>query len=196
MMLCLRSPRGSFLFSVILVSLLGCGASSPSMLSAGGSSGTAGTSAAGGSNGSGTGGAPGKTSLTGTLSTLGALQPTVSSLWISNSGETLIYMSSAAITCNQLTVSRWLGSTTADSQVVEIVIQGAPKVADYPVPPNEVNYASGGKSSSYEVNADSGKISFTAIDAQVVEGTVTATYGSKSLSGTFHAEFCANGQGY
>ena len=64
------------------------------------------------------------------------------------------------------------------------------------MPPSEVNYAQGGKSSAYEVNADSGKISFTAADAQVVEGTVMATYGSKSLSGTFHAEFCANGQNY
>jgi hypothetical protein len=105
-------------------------------------------------------------------------------------------MSSATITCDQLTVSRWLGSTTAGSQVVEIVIKGDPNVADYPVPPSEVNYAQGGKSSAYEVNADSGTIAFTAADAQVVEGTVMATYGSKSLSGTFHAEFCANGQNY
>ena len=136
------------------------------------------------------------TSLNGTLGTLGAVQPTVSSLWISNSGETLIYMSSAPITCDQLTVSRWLGSTTAGSQVVEIVVKGAPQVADYPVPPGEVNYARGGKSSAYEVNADSGKISLTAADAQVVEGTVMATYGSNSISGTFHAEFCAGGQNY
>ena len=105
-------------------------------------------------------------------------------------------MSSAAITCDQLTVSRWLGSTTAGSQVVEIVIKGDPKVADYPVPPGEVNYAQGGKSSAYEVNADSGKISFTAADAKVVEGTVMATYGSNSVRGTFHADFCANGQNY
>jgi hypothetical protein len=138
----------------------------------------------------------GATALTGTLGTLGAVKPTVSSLWISNSGETLIYMSSGALTCDQLKVSRWLGSTTAGSQVVEIVIKGAPKVGDYPVPPSEVNYAQGGKSSSYEVNADSGKISFTKADAQVVEGTVSATYGSNSITGTFHAEFCAGGQGF
>jgi hypothetical protein len=80
--------------------------------------------------------------------------------------------------------------------VVEIVVKGAPQVADYPVPPGEVNYARGGKSSAYEVNADSGKISLTAADAQVVEGTVMATYGSNSISGTFHAEFCAGGQNY
>jgi hypothetical protein len=105
-------------------------------------------------------------------------------------------MSSTTITCDQLKVSRWLGSTTAGAQFVEIVIKGAPKLSDYPVPPGEVNYAQGGKSSSYETNADSGKISFTKADAQVVEGSVMATYGTKSISGTFHAEFCANGQGF
>lgn len=195
-MRCLRLRRGSVVVSVFLVSLVGCGGSSPSTIGASQSGGAAGTRAAAGSSGTGTGGAAGNTSLSGTLKTLGALQPTVSSLWISNSGETLIYLSSATITCDQLTVSRWLGSTTAGSQVVEIVIKGDPKVGDYPVPPGEVNYAQGGKSSAYEVNADSGKISFTAADAQAVEGTVMATYGSNSLSGTFHADFCANGQNY
>jgi hypothetical protein len=138
----------------------------------------------------------GGTSLSGTLGELGAVQPIVASLWIQNSGETLIYMSTAPITCDQLKTSRWLGGTAKGSQVVEIVIKGAPKVADYPVPPGEVNYAAGGKSSSYEVNADSGKITFTKADATTVEGTVTATYASGNVSGTFHAEFCAGGQGY
>ena len=192
MMLCLRLPRGSFV-SMLLVSLLGCGGSTQSTLGAGGPGGTAGTGPAAGGSDSGT---PGKTSLSGTLGALGAVQSTVSSVWISNSGETLVYMSSAAITCDQLTVSRWLGSTTAGSQVVEVVIKGDPKVADYPVPPGEVNYAQGGKSSAYEVKADSGKISFTAADAQVVEGTVMGTFGSNSVHGTFHADFCANGQNY
>lgn len=193
-------PRCSFVLSAVIASALGCGSSSPStsgVSNAGGNSGAPGSAGGGaGTSGSVTGGAPGKTSLSGTLNTLGALQPTVSSLWISNSGETLIYLSSAEITCDELTVSRWLGSTTAGSQVVEIVIKGDPKVGDYPVPPGEVNYAQGGKSSAYEVNADAGKISFTAADAQVVEGTVMATYGSNSLRGTFHADFCASGQNY
>lgn len=138
----------------------------------------------------------GTTSLSGTLGDLGAVQAIVASLWIQNSGETLIYMSTAPITCDQLKTSRWLGGTAKGSQVVEIVIKGAPKVADYPVPPSEVNYAAGGKSSSYEVNADSGKITFTKADAMIVEGTLTATYASGNVSGSFHAEFCAGGQGY
>lgn len=138
----------------------------------------------------------GTTALTGTLGALGAVKPTATSLWISNSGETLVYMSSAPITCDMLKTSRWLGSAPAGAQVVEIVIKGAPKLQEYPVPPGEVNYAQGGKSSSYEINADAGKIVFTKADATVVEGTVTATYAMGSVSGTFHAEFCAGGQGY
>jgi hypothetical protein len=80
--------------------------------------------------------------------------------------------------------------------VVEIVIKGAPKVQDYPVPPGEVNYAPGGKSSAYETGAKSGTITFTKADATTVEGTVTATYASGNVSGNFHATFCDNGQNY
>lgn len=148
-----------------------------------------------------TGGTPtpgGATTITGTLGKLGAARATVSSLFIENSGETLIYMSSASITCDVLTNSRWLGSIEAGAQVVELVIPGAPKVAKVAVPPGEVNYAAGGKSSAYEVNADSGSISFTTVtDKSVVEGTFSASYpDGNELKGTFHAEFCDGGQGY
>ena len=138
-----------------------------------------------------------ETSLTGTLGALGPAKPTVSSLLISNSGETLLYMSSATISCEQLQESRWLGSAPAGAQVVEIVFPGDPKVGTIDVGPGEVNYAAGGKSSSYEVNADSGQIQILATEPNgFIEGTVKATYGSDTISGQFHATFCANGQGY
>ena len=136
------------------------------------------------------------TALTGTLGTLGAVKPTVSSIWITNSGETLIYLSSATLTCAQVKVSRWLGAYTSGAQVVELIVSGTPKLGDTLVPPGEANYAAGGKSSAYEVVADSGKLTFTRVDAAVLEGKVTATYPSGNLSGTFHAEFCPSGQGY
>ena len=142
--------------------------------------------------------ATGGTAFTGTLGALGKAQPTVSSLVISNSGETLIYMSSGPMSCDQIKTSRWLGSMTPGSQVIEIVVQGAPKIGVTNVPPGEVNYAPGGKSSSYEVNAAGGSITFTKYAASgVVEGSVNANYDDGStLAGTFHAEFCAGGQGY
>jgi len=139
-----------------------------------------------------------ETSLTGTLGALGAVQPVVSSLVIANSGETIIYMSTSKIACSDLAESRWLLKLPAGSQVVEIVIKGAPKLQKYAVPSAEVN-APGGKSSSYEKNAASGSITFTEGAANAaVSGTVTATYNSPagSVSGDFHAEFCAGGQEY
>jgi hypothetical protein len=137
------------------------------------------------------------TTLTGTLGTLGAIKPTVSSFYIVNSGETLIYLTSAPLTCAQLTVSRWLGAFTKDAQVVEIVLHTTmPKIgtADHGA---EVNFAAGGKSSAYETGASSASVTVTTSTPQMlIEGTVMATYPAGSLNGTFHAQFCANGQGY
>jgi hypothetical protein len=136
------------------------------------------------------------TALTGTLGTLGAVAPTVSSWVISNSGETLIYLTSAPLTCEQLKVSRWLGSFTAGAQVVEIVVRGNAPVGKATNP--EVNFAPGGMSSRYETTAATATVTFTKSEPMgVIEGTVSATYRpSGDVMGTFHAEFCAMGQGY
>jgi hypothetical protein len=130
------------------------------------------------------------------LGTLGAVVPTVSSWVISNSGETLIYLTSAPLTCEQLKVSRWLGSFTAGAQVVEIVVRGNAPVGMARNP--EVNFAAGGKSSAYETAAATAMVTFTKSEPMgVIEGTVSATYRpSGDVMGTFHAEFCAMGQGY
>ncbi|MEY4510922.1 MAG: hypothetical protein RLZZ450_3044 [Pseudomonadota bacterium] len=136
------------------------------------------------------------TALTGTLGTLGAVMPTVSSWAISNSGETLIYLTSAPLTCEQLKVSRWLGAFTTGAQVVEIVVRGNAPVGMARNP--EVNFAAGGKSSAYETTAATASVTFTKSEPMgVIEGTVSATYRpSGDVMGTFHAEFCAGGQGY
>jgi hypothetical protein len=110
-------------------------------------------------------------------------------------------MSSAPITCGLLTNSRWLGSVAAGSQVVEVVVPAARTTGTVPVEEGgaEVNYAPGGMSSAYEESADSGSVTFTSFSANgVAEGTFTATYADPAgdVTGTFHAEFCANGQGY
>jgi hypothetical protein len=142
----------------------------------------------------------GSTALSGTLGDLGAVKPIVSSLVILNSGERLVYMSTAPISCDTLSVSRWLGSTPADAQVVEIVVKSSVTTGTFQVGHGaEVNYAKGGRSSSYEQNAASGSVTFTINDQMgVAEGTVSATYTNPTgtVDGTFHAEFCAGGQGY
>ncbi len=137
--------------------------------------------------------------ITGTLGTLGAVQPIVSSLVISNSGETLVYLSTAPLSCATLQSSRWLGTQPAGSQVIEVVMRGAPTAAQMvQVPPGEVNYAAGGRSSSYEVGASADTITFTeAAAGGPVAGTLRATYRNGSMiAGSFRAEFCDHGQQY
>ena len=186
------------LFPVVVCAVLaGCGsgssdAGSPAQAGGAGSDGGA----------AGNPAADGTTSLTGTLGDLGPASPTATSLVISNSGETLIYMSSAPITCDMLKTSRWLGSVDATAQVVEIVFKSAAKVGALTVgPPDdaEVNYAKGGRSSAYEKTASSGTVTLTTYTPQgPVEGTVEAKYANPagSISGHFYAEFCDGGQGY
>jgi hypothetical protein len=191
------------LFSLIFA--VGCGASTEPTDS--GTAADAGTPTDAGSNAdagtdAGTTMLPdagGPSTLTGTIGSLGAALPIVSSWVINNSGETLVYLSSATLTCATLQASRWLGSQPSGSQVVEIVIKGSPSAGrQVNVPLGEVNYASGGKSSSYEKVAASGSILFTVgAAASAVQGTVSATYSDgTSISGTFNADYCANGQNY
>ena len=137
------------------------------------------------------------TSVEGTLGELGPVQPVVSSLMIENSGETLIYLSTASLSCAGLTISRWLGQTPPEAQVIELVLRGTAEVATVDVPPNEVNYAKGGRSSAFEVVADSGQIHLvTAKPSELVEGDFDVVYGADEVKGSFHATFCDGGQGY
>lgn len=140
------------------------------------------------------------TLLMGELGELGELKPTVASFVIENSGEVLIYLSSAPLTCAQIMVSRWLGDAELGSQVVEIVVPAELAVDTVAVEPGaaEVNYAAGGKSSAYEVSATEGHVTFTKGLPGTVEGSFSATYADTAVSvkGRFQAEYCAGGQGY
>lgn len=139
--------------------------------------------------------------LTGTLGALGPVAPVLAGFATTNGLETLIYLSSAPLTCAQMMTmgAPWLRSLPAGSQVIEIVVRGMASVGTVPVGflQGEINYAEGSKSSSNEVNARSGSITFTRADAKGVhEGMLSATYPTGGLSGTFHAEWCEGGQEY
>jgi hypothetical protein len=140
------------------------------------------------------------THLSGTLGALGEIKPTVSSFVIANSGEILIYMSSAQLTCSQIMVSRWLGGAPAGAQIVEVVVPASKASGTVAVGDGaEVNYAEGGKSSAYEKSASSGSVTFTTTTPKgVFEGMFNATYAKPSgaVVGSFHAEYCDGGQGY
>ncbi len=141
------------------------------------------------------------TALMGDLGDLGTVQPTVASVMIENSGETLVYLSSVSLTCAQLMVSRWLGDVSPDAQIVEIVVPSDRADGEVAIGEGlaEVNYAAGGKSSAYEVVATGGHVTFTdTVPQKSVAGTFSATYdgGAAHVEGRFSATFCPGGQGY
>jgi hypothetical protein len=144
----------------------------------------------------------GGNSLTGTYGSLGAVKPIVSAYWISTGLETIVYLSSAPLTCAQVMTEggRWLLMLPSGAQVLELVVRGAAKVGTVKISPAEANYAEGGKSSSTETTASSGSLTFTKAEAKgVIEGMVMASYsslfgGSGDVMGTFHAEYCDAGQ--
>jgi hypothetical protein len=173
---------------------------------------TGGTTASAGASGSAgkSGGAAGTMAsgnagnITGTLGALGTVQPIMSGWATTNGLETLIYLSTAPLTCAMMMTrgTKWLSSLPAKSQVIEIVVGTPSAVKSYTIGTSaalgggEVNYAEGSKSSSTEVTGSAGTIMLTKADAMgVQEGSieVTAPYMAK---GTFHAEWCQGGTEY
>jgi hypothetical protein len=140
--------------------------------------------------------------LTGTLGDLGTLQPIVAANVIEYSGETITYLSTVALPCEAMAQSRWLGSLGADAQIVEIVYKSATTDDHLEVGGTgslEVNYAKGGRSSSYEEGAVSGTVTLTDhVAGGDIAGVVDATYQNPagSLHGPFAATFCPGGQEY
>src|SRR5689334_7838939 len=141
--------KSSILWSALAlcVAALGCGSDSPSSgQNAGSGGGSAGQGSAAGKSGStasaGSAGkagsadppdasaAGGENDLTGKLGALGAVQPIVNGWATTNGNETLIYLSSAPLTCKQMMTegTPWLRSLPAGSQVIEIVVRGRAKV--------------------------------------------------------------------
>lgn len=172
-------------------------------------SGAAGAHASAGASGSsaaaGSGAAPMSGShVTGTLGALGDAQPVMAGWATTNGLETLVYLSSAPLTCAMMMTQgvKWLSKLPAKSQVIEIVVGNPSNTKKYTIGTSaalgggEVNYAEGSKSSSTEVTGRTGSITFTKAMAKgVQEGTfeVTAPY---MASGTFHAEWCEGGTEY
>lgn len=181
----------------------GAGGAAP-LAGAGGMSAGAGGAASGAGAAAGAGGGSGSATgndLTGMLGALGPVQPVVNGWATTNGLETLIYLSTAPLTCAQMMTKgvRWLSTLPAKSQVIEIVVRGTAMVGTTQVGTlqGEINYAEGSKSSSTETVAKSGSITFTKAEAKkLFEGTLMATYANGSLMGKFHAEWCEGGSEY
>jgi hypothetical protein len=149
----------------------------------------------------GSGAASSGNALTGTLGALGPVKPVMAGWATTNGLETLIYLSSAPLTCAMMMTKgvKWLATLPAGTQVIEIVVRGTAMVGTTPVGPlqGEVNYAEGSKSSSTETTAMGGSIMFTKAEPKkLFEGAVMATYAKGNVMGNFHADWCEGGTEY
>lgn len=184
------------------------GASAGNLATAAGSGGHAAAAGSGGSastaNAAGAMAAAGNSSLTGNLGALGDVKPIMAGWATTNGLETLIYLSSAPLTCEMMMTRgvKWLSKLPAGSQVIEIVVGTPPAAKTYNLGTSaalgggEVNYAEGSKSSSTEVTGRSGSITLTTATASgVQEGTIDV--GAPFIAkGKFHAEWCEGGTEY
>jgi hypothetical protein len=184
----------------------GSGGSSPA--GAGGASAGSGGASGSGAGGAGAGGASagaggssgGTNMITGMLGALGAAKPIVNAWATTNGPETLIYLSSATLTCpDMMTMGvKWLSKLPAGTQVIELVVPGTASTKTYNIGPlmGEVNYAEGSKSSATEVTGKAGSLTFTKVMAKGVhEGTFMVTSPFTAMA-TFHAEWCQGGAEY
>lgn len=185
------------------MSAAGSGGATSATAGAGGMVAAAGSSA-GGATGAAGGGAANGSMITGTLGALGPAQPVMAGWATTNGLETLVYLSTAPLTCAMMMTQgvKWLSKLPAGSQVIEIVVGNPSSTKTYMIGQaaalggGEVNYAEGSKSSSTEVTGKTGKITFTKAGAMAVqEGTIEVT-APQMFSGTFHAEWCQGGTEY
>lgn len=165
----------------------------------------AGGATAGSSAGAAGGGASGSAgNITGTLGALGPVQPIMNGWATTNGLETLIYLSTAPLTCAMMMTkgTKWLSSLPAKSQVIEIVVGTPSAVKSYSIGTpaalggGEVNYAEGSKSSSTEVTGSAGMITLTKAEAKGVQEGMIAVTAPYMASGMFHAEWCEGGTEY
>jgi hypothetical protein len=167
----------------------------------GSSAGSGGSSAgAGGSSGGAGGSSGGTNTITGMLGALGAAKPIMNAWATTNGPETLIYLSSAPLSCpDMMTMGvKWLSKLPAGTQVIELVVPGTASTKMYNIGPlmGEVNYAEGSKSSATEVTGKAGSLTFTKVMAKGVhEGSFMVTSPFTAMA-TFHAEWCQGGTEY
>lgn len=192
--------------SAAALGMAGAGApASTNMAGSAAAAGIAGTSASGAGGGAGMSAAmSGGSNITGMLGALGPVQPVMAGWATTNGLETLVYLSTAPLTCAMMMTRgvRWLGMLPAGSQVIEIVVGQPAAVKSYTIGTpaafggGEVNYAEGSKSSSTEVTGSTGTITFTAANAKGIhEGMIEVT-APFNASGSFHAEWCEGGTEY
>jgi hypothetical protein len=179
----------------------------------GGAGGTGGSATTGGASGSADAGAPdgaaaASNSLAGTYGNM-AIKPIVSAFWLGKpanleegAGGPFVVLLSAPVTCAELSKSRgWIATIPAGTQVMELII-GTTEVG------KELSEKDGAGAGKFEVNymfganklmeykGASGTLSLTAYTpGKAVDGMLDVKFVTgSSAKGTFHAEWCPEGQ--
>jgi hypothetical protein len=170
---------------------------------AAGSGGASGMVAASGSGGTATAGAAGEAG--GTAPLTGSFAPKTfdgvkAGYVIGRSdefGTTTVYLLDRSVTCDEISTFAWLAGLPADVQVIEIMFPTTAMTGSATTGSVIVSYAEGGKYSFSKTIASARTLVLSRNDVGgVVEGTLDATFASGSVSGVFHADFCADGMSF
>ena len=205
------------LISLSLASLAGCSSSSSGSATGAPDSGSAdGAAASDGASASDGGAASdsaldagavigGSGALTGTYGT-DPVKPVVAAYWIGqpsapaeSAGGPFVYIFSGPVSCDDLSHgSGWRARIAAGKQVLEMIIgttttgTAVPAAAHAAANVAEINYSFG--QTSTEARATAGNVMLSAYVAGAsVDGSVNATFPTGSVTGTFHAVYCASG---
>lgn len=198
-------------FSLSIAALAGCSSSSSGSASVAPDAGSADSAAAsdgqGNTDGAVDAGAVvgGSGSLTGTFGT-DPVKPVVAAYWIGqpsapaeSGGGPFVYVFSGPVSCDDLSHgSGWRARIPAGTQVLEMIIgttttgTAVPAAAHAAANVAEINYSFG--QTSTEARATAGNVTLSAYVAGAsVDGSVNATFPAGSVTGTFHAVYCASG---
>jgi hypothetical protein len=183
----------------------GTGGSPPGAGGAGaGGTGSGGT--AGDAGASETGPAAGANAITGMYGSV-AIKPVMSGLWIGkpddpgeSGGGPFVVLFSAPVTCADIAKDGWIAKIPAGTQVMELII-GTTQVG------KQIKQAGGAAANVFEANytfganslvehkSTSGSLTLTSYKAGMsVEGMLDINFGVGMATGTFHADYCADGR--
>ena len=167
--------------------------------------GTAGGGSGAGSAGGGTGGggqdAGTPNVVTGSVDGTTPFGP-VSSAWWFGSTNTVVYLFSRPVRCNEIQGQGWDTRITNDTQILEMVLFGS-SLRTYPVT-TSLTPAAGEASVNHTFSRTTGTPAEQFSSAGSVAlaqrpqggqatGTFTLSFGANSMNGNFDAEFCAGG---
>jgi hypothetical protein len=111
-------------------------------------------------------------------------------------GTTTAYLIDHPVTCAQISSFAWLVDLPADVQVIELMFPSSAMTGS-PVTGSLVSYAHGGMYSFSKTIASMRRLVLSRNETGgEIEGTLQATFSSGSVSGTFHADFCATGMSF